>query len=311
MSPNCIKICKSKVKDFLFNKAIKVVKPNHDQYISHIFPIPKKSLGEYRVILDLSDLNIFVRKIHFKMDSINDIIQMIKPGDFFISIDLSDAYYCIAMHILSMPYLTFIFLDKFFQFTCLPQGLTSAPRIFTKVMRVILSHLRYRGIRIAAWIDDFLVAAASREICQEHAFRTFRTFEELGFIPNKEKSQLVPVQRIFHLGLVWDSIEYTVGVPRDKIANVKAKCARALSNIVPVRLLSSILGSIEYFRWGFPHAAFHYRRLQRFVIRCLEKNPSYDVKVIPSSDARIDLFWWTKVGDSLPSRSLSPFEASL
>ena len=311
MSPLSIKICKSKVKAFLSNKAIKVVNPSHDQYLSHIFPVPKKSLGEFRVILDLSDLNVFVRKIHFKMDNINDIIEMIKPGDFFISIDLSDAYYCIAMHILSMPYLTFIFLGTFYQFTCLPQGLSSAPRIFTKVMRVILSHLRYHGIRIAAWIDDFLVASSSRKICQDHAFRTFRTFEELGFIPNKEKSQLVPAQKIFHLGLCWDSIEYSVGVPKEKIEKVRTKCLIALSQIVPVRLLSSILGSIEYFRWGFPHAAFHYRRLQRFVIRCLEKNPSYDIKVIPSSEARIDLLWWSKVGDSLPSRSLSPFEASL
>ena len=311
MSPNSIQICKSKVTEFKKFKIIKVVTPSHDQYISHIFPRPKKSLGEYRVIFDLSELNEFVRKIHFKMDRISEIMEMIKPGDFFISIDLSDAYYCIAMHILSMPFLTFIFLGIYYQFTCLPQGLTSAPRIFTKVMRVVLSHLRYRSIRIAAWIDDFLVAASSREKCQEHAFITFRTFEELGFVPNTAKSQLVPVQRICHLGLIWDSVDYSVGVPYDKIVDVRSKCARALSSSVPVRFLSSILGSIEYFRWGFPHAALHYRRLQRFVNSCLGKNPSYDIKVVPSSEACIDLSWWSKIGDSLPTRSLSPFTASL
>ena len=74
-------------------------------------------------------------------------------------------------------------------------------------MRVVLSHLRYRSIRIATWIEDFLVAASSREKCQEHAFITFRTFEELGFVRNTAKSQLVPVQRIYHVGLIWDSVD--------------------------------------------------------------------------------------------------------
>ena len=311
MSPRNVKICGSKVREFLEFKVIKVVTPTHDQYVSHIFPVPKKSLGEYRIIFDLSELNEYVRKVHFKMDSINDIIIMIQPGDYFVSVDLSDAYYCIAMHLLSMPFLTFVFLNIYYQFTCLPQGLSSAPRIFTKVMRVVLSHLRCRGVRIAAWIDDFLIAARSRELCQEHAFLTVRTFEELGFVPNMEKSQLVPVQKIFHLGLVWDSVDFSVSVPPEKVSDVRAKCLRALSSRVPLRLLSSILGSLEYFRWGFPHTAVHYRRLQRFVNLCLSRNMSYDTRVSASSDARLDLRWWSEVGDELPARSLYPFDASV
>ena len=124
-----IKICTIKVKEFLSSKIIKKVSPSPGQYISHIFPVPKKTPGEYRIIFDLSELNDFVRKLRFKMDSLSDIMDLIRPGDYFVSIDLSDAYYCIAMHLLSMPYLTFIFLNVYYQFTCLPQGLSLAPRI--------------------------------------------------------------------------------------------------------------------------------------------------------------------------------------
>ena len=63
------------------------------------------------------------------------------------------------------------------------------------------------------------------------------------------------------------------------------KCLFALSYKIQVRLLSSILGSTEYFRWGFPHAALHYRLLQRFVNSCLAKNLSYEDYVIPSNSA--------------------------
>ena len=311
MSKKNTKICQKKVKDFLKFKIVKVVTPNHDQFLSHIFPVPKKSLGEFRIIFDLTDLNKFVRKIKFKMDKIPNIMSLIQPGDFFVSIDLSDAYYCIAMHIISLPYLTFYFLNTFYQFTCLPQGLSSAPRIFTKVMRVVLTFLRHQNIRISAWIDDFLIASSSFSLCQEHAFKTFRTFEELGFVPNTKKSQLTPSQRICHLGLIWDSLDFAVSVPEDKIASVKRKCSIALSSKVTVRFLMSILGSIEYFRWGFPNAAIHYRRLQRFVNLCLAQNLDLDSYVSASKKACIDLYWWSKVGNSLPSRSLSPFEASL
>ena len=137
------------------------MEPSHDQFVSEIFPVPKKSLTDHRVILDLSELNVFVRKVNFKMESIYSIMAMIRPGDFFVSIDIEDAYYTIAIHILSMPYLTFIFLGVYYQFTCLPQGLSSAPRIFPRVMRVVLAYLRTFGVRIAAWLDDLLLAAAS------------------------------------------------------------------------------------------------------------------------------------------------------
>ena len=247
MSKKSTKICQKKVKEFLKFKIVKVVTPNHDQFVSHIFPVPKKTLDEYRIIFDLTDLNHFVRKIKFKMDKIPNIMTLIQPGDFFVSIDLSDAYYCIAMHILSLPFLTFYFLNTYYQFTCLPQGLSSAPRIFTKVMRVVLTFLRHQNIRISAWIDDFFIAASSFSLCQEHAFKTFRTFEELGFVPNTKKSQLTPSQRICHLGLIWDSLVFAVSVPEDKIASVKRKCSIALSSKVKIRFLMSILGSIEYF----------------------------------------------------------------
>ena len=214
MSIKNTNICKQKVKEFLKFKIIKRVNPSHGQFLSHIFPVPKKSPGEYRIIFDLTELNHYVRKLHFKMGSISDIMSIIQPGDFFVSIDLSDAYYCIAMHIISLPYLTFYFLNIYYQFTCLPQGLSSAPRIFTKVMRVVMTFLHRQNIRISAWIDDFLIAASSLSLYQEQAFLTVRTFEELGFVPNFEKSQLSPSRRICHLGLIWNSRLFCFCSPR-------------------------------------------------------------------------------------------------
>ena len=154
------------------------------------------------MIFDLSELNLFIRKTTFRMDSFFSIMSLISRGDFLISIDLTDAYHAIAMHPFFTRFLTFVFLNILYQFTCLPQGLTSAPRIFTKVMKAVLSYLRSFAIKIAAWLDDFLLAASSADLAKEQSSFTLRTLKELGFVPNLEKSILGKVQRIQHVCLV-------------------------------------------------------------------------------------------------------------
>ena len=290
---------------------MKVVSPSDSKFLSHIFPVPKRTPGEFRIIFDLSDLNLFIRKLTFRMDGFGSIMTLISRGDFFVSIDLTDAYHAIAMHPFFCKFLTFVFLGVYYQYTCLPQGLTSSPRIFTKIMKTVLTYLRSFSIKIAAWLDDFLLAASSAELVRSQASFTLQTFQDLGFVPNLAKSQLEPVQRIQHVGLIWDSVNFTVSVPEDKILAVQSKCHIALSSQVTIRFLSSILGSLEFFRWGCPIAALHYRGLQRFINFLLSRNLPYSSQVFISDDARSDLDWWTSVGSSIPPRSLAPFSADV
>lgn len=295
----------------LFEGVVLVVSPSDDQFISHIFPVPKQTLGEFRIIFDLSDLNLFIRKISFRMDNFTSIMSLISRGDFFISIALTDAYHAIAIHPLFCRFLTFIFLWVYYQYTCLPQGLTSSPRIFVKVMKTVLTYLRSFAIKIVAWLYDFLLVASSAALVKSQSNFTIKTFQELGFVPNLAKSQLEPVQRIYHAGLVWDSVTFTVSVLENKILAVQSKCYIALSSKVPIRFLFSILGSLEFFRWGCPVAALHYRGHQRNVNFFLSRNLPYSFKVFISEDARSYLDWWTSCGSSIPSRSLAPFSADI
>ena len=311
MSASSLKICSNKVKEFCHQGAVIPVSLKSCKYISYIFPVPKKAMGEFRIIFDLSELNKFIRKVHFRMDNILSIMTLIYPGDWLVSIDLSDAYHSVAIHPSSMPYLAFALKNIFYLFTCLPQGLTSSPRIFTMLMRVILKFLRSFSIKIAAWLDDFIVAASSASLVSSHASFSIRSFQELGFIPNIDKSHLKPTQRLLHLGLVWDTVSYTVSVPFDKLENVQKKCLFALSSKVSIQFLSSILGSIEFFRWGFPFAAVHYRSLQRCVTSHLSKGFSYETRIYPSQAACLDLDWWASCGTSLPARSLYSFSPDI
>ena len=75
-------------------------------FISPIFTT-KKSDGSPRLILNLKKLNCYIRYVHFKMESLGDVLNIIKPDVWMASVDLQDAYYTIPIHPDHQKYLTF------------------------------------------------------------------------------------------------------------------------------------------------------------------------------------------------------------
>ena len=61
------------------------------------------------------------------------------------SIDLRDAYFSVPIDKEHQKYLKFFSRGTLYQFTCLAQGLSSAPCLFTKLMKPVFSYLRELG----------------------------------------------------------------------------------------------------------------------------------------------------------------------
>jgi hypothetical protein len=66
-------------------------------FYSRMLVIPKKN-GGYRPVFNLKALNAYVHCPHFKLESIQQVIKLIKKGDFFTSVDLTDAFLHILIH---------------------------------------------------------------------------------------------------------------------------------------------------------------------------------------------------------------------
>ena len=64
--------------------------------ISPIFVQPKKD-GSHRVIFNLKRLNEAVSYHHFKMDTLETAIKLMRPGCYMTSIGLKNAYYSIPI----------------------------------------------------------------------------------------------------------------------------------------------------------------------------------------------------------------------
>lgn len=125
-------------------------------YLSNIFLVPKPN-GTYRMILDLSSLNNFVFKESFKMETLDLAIRLMSRDCFMSSIDLTEAYYAIPVSDDSQRFLCFSWRNQIYRFLVMPFGLTSAPRLFTRVMKPVLAEFRRRGGLGLFYIDDSLL----------------------------------------------------------------------------------------------------------------------------------------------------------
>ena len=310
-SPSRALAISREVSTLLEKTAISVIQPDTEQLVSPIFDVPKRDCDDRRVILNLKFLNTFIFKSRFRLEGYEVIINMLRRHDFMVSIDLKDAFLMFAMNVEFYKYLCFEWENVRYCFQSMPFGLTSAPRIFTKVLKAVLVFLRGRGLRITAWFDDMILMGESVPLLLEHLHFARLTLKSLGFLINDSKSVFIPSQSLLHLGYIWDSVSLSLSVPDEKVTVLKELCSTALEAPTSLRFLQRILGTVESFRIAFPVAALHYRFLQREVAGCVSSGLDWDHKISPSSSSRADLEWWLSCPAPLPSRSLAPFRSDI
>lgn len=98
--------------------------------------------------------------LHHKEDIQNGDMAL-DQADFLSSIDLLEAYLHIPIHPFHRKFLRFSYGQFHCQYRALPFGLSTAPRVFTKILVALVANLRSQGVRIFPYLDDILVAASS------------------------------------------------------------------------------------------------------------------------------------------------------
>ncbi len=201
-------------------------------FYSRYFVVPKRD-GGLRPILDLRPINRALCKCPFRMLTLKQILAQIRPGDWFASVDLKDAYFHIRIAPHHRHFLRFAFEGTAYQYSVLPFGLALAPRTFSKCMDAALSPLRASGMRILNYLDDWLILAQSQETLLSHIDTLLRHLESLGLCVNMQKSILAPSQSITYLGVCFDSVEMRARLSRERSAAI-------LSSLRHFRLGSSV-----------------------------------------------------------------------
>ena len=69
-----------------------------------MFTTPKRN-GDLCLTFNLRDLNYFVPHVHFKMENISLLKDLLLPQDWMVKVDLRDAYYTVPIHEESQDFL--------------------------------------------------------------------------------------------------------------------------------------------------------------------------------------------------------------
>ncbi|CAH2104341.1 unnamed protein product [Euphydryas editha] len=97
------------VQDLLDQKILQRVTKVTPSFLSKLF-LRKKSDGSMRPIFDLRELNKFVKTKHFRLISHSTVPDFLKPGDWMIKLDISQAYFHVPAAKTHRPFLRISYL---------------------------------------------------------------------------------------------------------------------------------------------------------------------------------------------------------
>jgi hypothetical protein len=212
------------------------------------FPVEKKEPGAWRGCLDARPLNESILHQHFKMEGIDTVRHLIRRNDYMSTIDITEAYPHLAIHPDHRQYLRFVWNGVHYQYKALCFGLSSAPRLFTKLLRPVVQVLRAAGIRCVPYLDDVLILAPTLETCRAQTQQAINLLSHLGFIISS-KSQLTPSRQRVFLGMLVDSHNMELRVPKDKLKKflsvVRQTLRRHDTSSLNLRQLAGVIGKIQ------------------------------------------------------------------
>lgn len=312
VSAKDLDILDTEVRELVQKEAVEYVPLNEIEngFYSTFFLVPKKT-GDMRPVINLKPLNKYLRKQHFKMDSLSTVLNLVKQGDWGISLDLKDAYLHVPIYKTHKKYLRFCLKNgRALQFKALPFGPTSAPRVFTKIVAVVAAHLRSRGIRLVVYLDDwFLLNQEKSQLILDREL-VLNLLVELGFIINLKKSTLDPSQQITYLGAMF-LLNLGIVLPTEERTSklIASSQAMILQNQVIARDFLHLLGIMSSCLEIIPNARLHMRPVQIHLLKFWKPvSQDLEFKVPITAHLRSHLKWWLDQTNIKKGRSLKHWE---
>ena len=219
--------------------------------VSNPLSVSVNSEGKPRLILDLRHVNSYIPKAKFKMEDWKVFLQYLSRGGYMYKFDLKSGYHHIDICQPHQQFLGFQWAlggakNRYFCFTALPFGLSSAPYLFTKIFCPLVRYWGGLRIHLVLYLDDG-VGCEKDFLSTQHCSNIVRCdLVRAGLVPNCEKSVWTPVQRLEWLGISWDLLSAILSIPQpriDRLLSALSLFKDRLPFFTP-RFVASIVGKI-------------------------------------------------------------------
>lgn len=301
------------IEKLLTKKVVTYSKHEPGEFISGLFTRPKKD-GSKRMILNLKRLNLHIEYNKFKMESIQNVLQCIEKNCYMASVDLKDAFFSVPIYSEHQKYLKFTHRDQLYKFISMPNGYGPAMRVFTKLLKVPFSYLRSLKHISVVYVDDTYLQGETLKDCIHNVQDTVKVLRKLGFTIHIDKSIFEPKQEITFLGFVFNSVNMTITLTKEKKQKIYVMSNEILdSNSQTIRKIASFIGNLTASLPAVPFGKLHYRSLERDKISALKiSKGDFDAKMTLSNSAIEDTKWWiNNIIESSNNIATPPVEITL
>jgi len=241
---------KEAIEELLEGDRISEVGCRKDLHVVNPLSVSVQSSGKKRLILDLRIVNKCIYKQKFKFEDHKKALEYFVQGGYATKFDLKSGYHHVDIFPEHRQYLGFCWtfqdgVERFFMFNVLPFGLSTAPYMFTKLLRPLVKLWRCRGLHSVLYLDDGLNFEESYEKANYASHHMQGDLHAAGFIVNQEKSIWEPTQNIEWLGIIWDVKGGFISIGEKRIDKAKRLLEYALDKpCKSARELAAIVGSI-------------------------------------------------------------------
>ena len=269
--------------------------------------------GKARLVLDCRDINSHLIQFRFQYEDVSVAKQIFQKGDFLFTFDLKSAYHHIEIFEDHKTYLGFSWvgdgLTRYYQFNVLPFGLATAPYIFTKIIKVLLTYWRSMGHKIIMFLDDGLAGCSNFE--DSLAFSKFvqTSLADFGFLIAHEKCVWQPSQNVNWLGFNWNLTSGSLHATSDRIDRIITALDSLVyqidsddCNLVPARFLASVVGQVISLTQSIGRLV---RLKTRALYRCIDTRASWNAPVLVDHDAYEEIKFWRSEVRFLNDKGLS------
>jgi hypothetical protein len=306
--------CQKEIAELIKKDVIEIAPDPSNCTISPMFTVPKRDSTDRRPILNLKWINTFIEQRRFKTTTIKDAKAAVQPGDYMTKLDLSDAFFQIAVNSNFRKFLAFQWNGNTYQYKTLPFGLTSSPRILSETLQPIVQEMHRRGHRLIKYVDDWLLLGKTYKATAKATSDLISLFKELGVIWSPKKSVNIPTLTIEYLGYELDSVSMMCTTPQRKIKSLRNDLKNARRQAkngqeTSARELARLLGRINAMDDALHTTRAHTHGIYSLQMQSL-RECGWDRKATWQPQATADVNWWIKTLASINGKAIIPLKAS-
>ena len=225
--------------------------------------------SKFRLCHDERFLNLFIRDLPFKLDTLREVPRLVGKYDLLVNTDEKSGYDHVLLATDSQRFFGVAFGGWIMVYRTLPFGFKAACYIYQRLGLCTSVFLRKFGIPALQYIDDRLFnVSKGQDILDANGklYAILHLLTSLGYTLSVEKSTLVPTTGLRFLGFIVDTKEVAFKLPDDKKVSFKTLRDSALSGEdIDILTLQKLAGKCSSFAICIPGALFYIRELNRAI----------------------------------------------